>query len=313
MARKEETLSAHLNNSFEKLAESVRSYPRCFIDTRELATDGQAGASDVFRRAKHAEITFTPVTGVSRTADVAAALEYRTNGLALRLSRDEFEQGGLATKVNAFLSQHSLTSRKVDLIVDLGPVEDLIAEGIAAFAEVFMAEVPDHQGWRTFTISACAFPKSLGGIDPSSHALIERGEWMAWRNYIYDQRNNLPRLPTFSDCVIQHPAGVEGYDPRIMAASAAIRYALEKEWLLIKGKSTNRILPSKQFPGLARELVNGDYKLRFLGAEHCKGCQLMKDAADGAPKLGSPEAWRRLGTIHHLSVVTQALASLPWP
>lgn len=311
--RNKETLSAHLDNSFEKLAESVSSYSRCFIDARELAPDGQRGALDVFKRATDAGITFTPVTGVSRTADVSAALEYQTNGLALRLSKNDLDQGELAKKVSAFIVQYRLVPNQVDLILDLGPVEELIVEGVAAFAEAFMANVPDHQEWRTFTISACAFSKSLGKIEPSSYASIERDEWLAWRDYLYDQRRDLVRLPTFSDCAIQHPDGVEGFDPRVMAASAAIRYALEKEWLIIKGKSTKRVLPSKQFPGLAKTLVYGDCKASYLGESHCNGCQSMKNAADGGPRLGSPEAWRRMGTIHHLSVVTQTLASLPWP
>ena len=311
--RKHKTVSAHLTTSFANLAESVRPYSRCFLDARELASDGQAGAAAVFQRASDAGIIFTPVTGISRTADVAPALDRQMNGIALRLTRIEFEQGGLAAKVNAFLSQHRLTPGKVDLIVDLGPVEDLIAEGIANFAEAFMAEVPDHHRWRTFTISACAFPKSMRGVDRHSHDFVERGEWLAWKRHLYDQRQNLPRLPTFSDCVIQHPVGVENFDPRTMQASASIRYTIEDKWLLIKGQGTKSKRPGEQFPALARKLVYGDFRSNFLGQDHCNGCASMRAAADGVSGLGSPGVWRQLGTIHHLSVVTQTLASLPWP
>jgi hypothetical protein len=305
------TLNAHLVTAFKNLAETVRPYSRCFLDAREIADDGQKGAAEVFQRAVNAGIVFTPVTGISRVVDVAPALLYRQEGLALRLTRTEFEQGELAARIDAFLTQHKLVPEELDLILDLGPVDDLIVEGIEALTDAFMAEVPNHQRWQTFTVSACAFPKSMGRVDRNSHALVERGEWLAWKRHLYDQRQNLTRLPTFSDCAIQHPAGVEGFDPRIMAASASVRYTLEKEWLLIKGKSTKRILPSKQFPDLASELVHGTFRSRFFGLNHCNGCRLMTAAADGAPSLGSPGTWRQLGTIHHLSVVTQALASLP--
>jgi hypothetical protein len=307
------TLSAHLDTAFTDLAETIRPYSRCFLDTREIAVEGQAGAADVFQRASDAGIVFTPVTGISRMADVVPALAHRENGLALRLTRAEFEQGELAARVNVFLTEHSLTPEQLDLIIDLGAVEDFIIEGIEALTDAFMAEVPDHSRWHTFTVSACAFPKSMGGVDRNSHALAERGEWLAWKGQLYDQRQNLGRLPTFSDCAIQHPAGVEGFAPRIMAASASVRYALEMEWLLIKGRSTKAIRAGKQFPGLAHELVYGNFRSSFYGSDHCNGCQLMKAAADGAPSLGSAGVWRQLGTIHHLSVVTQALASLPWP
>ena len=311
--KKDKTLSAHLETSFTNLAESVRPYSRCFLDARELASDGQAGAAAVFQRASDAGIIFTPVTGISRKADVVPALAHRENGLALRLTRAEFEQGELATRINVFLTEHSLTPEQLDLIIDLGAVEDFIIEGIEALTDAFMAEVPDHSRWHTFTISACAFPKSMGGVEKNAHALAERGEWLAWKRHLYDQRQNLVRLPSFSDCAIQHPAGVEGFDPRVMAASASVRYTLETEWLLIKGLSTRSIRAGAQFPALARELVYGKFRPSFYGPDHCNGCELMKAAADGASSLGSPGVWRQLGTIHHLSVATKALASLLWP
>lgn len=309
----DKTLDAHLDTAFADLAETLRTYSRCFLDTHEIAGEGQAGAVEVFQRASGAGIVFTPVTGLSRTSDVAAALSHRENGLALRISRGELEQGELATRISVFLIENGLTTREVDLIIDLGTVEDLIVEGIEALMDEFMAEVPDHSGWNTLTVSACAFPKSMGVIERNSHALTERSEWLAWKEHLYNRRQYLARLPSFSDCAIQYPAGVEGFDPRIMAVSASVRYTLETEWLLIKGQSTKSIRAGIQFPGLAHELVYGSFRSHFYGTQHCKGCELMKAAADGVPSLGSAEVWRQLGTIHHLSVVTQAVVSLPWP
>ena len=109
---------------------------------------------------------------------------------------------------------HGLEPEEVDLIIDLGTVEDLIAEGIAALTTAFMADIPDHSRWRTFTISSCAFPKSMGRVERNSHDFVQRDEWLAWKNQLYPSRQNLSRLPTFSDYAIQHPAGVEGFDPK---------------------------------------------------------------------------------------------------
>ena len=172
------TLSAHLDTAFTDLAEAIHSYARCFLDTHEIAADGLVGAEEVFRRASDAGMAFTPVTGISRTADVAPALAHRANGLALRLTRAEFERGGLTRGINNFLSEHGLAPEQLDLIIDLGGVEDLIIEGVVALTDAFMAEVPDHQRWHTLTISACSFPKSMGGIDRDSHALVE----LLWRD-----------------------------------------------------------------------------------------------------------------------------------
>lgn len=312
-ADKAPTVEAHLNTAFKELAESVRPYSRCFLDAREIASDGPSAAATVFRRALEAGIAFTPVTGISRPADVVAALQHRTHGVALRLSRADLERGRLAKSLRDFMTTHGLVHEETDLIVDLGPVDTMISEGTSALTDAFLTEVPDQARWRTFTVSACAFPMSLGGVERHSHAIIERADWSAWRDGLYARRSRLLRLPTFSDCAIQHPSGVEGFDPRIMPVSASVRYALPEAWLLIKGESTRTTPPAVQFPSLATQLAYGHLRPHFAGADHCAGCASMKAAADGGKKLGSAEVWRRLGTIHHITRVMQDLASLPSP
>lgn len=314
--RKEEkapTVEMHLDKAFAKLAESVAPYSRCFLDVREIEPDGEPAAAAVFERASAEGITFTPVTGISRSSDVVPALQHRAHGLALRLTREEFEAGDLAQRLSAFTEQYGLNREETDLLVDLGAVDDLVTPGVRALADGFLSAVPDHSAWRTFTLSACAFPRSMGGVDRHSHDLVERADWLSWRDGLHARRTELPRLPTFSDCAIQYPMGVEGFDFRVMQVSAAIRYTIEGEWLLIKGESSRRTLPSVQFPRLATQLVYGYLKDYFAGEAHCSGCALMKAAADGTPSLGSATVWRRLGTIHHITRVVEDLSALPEP
>jgi hypothetical protein len=311
--RKDKPLDNHLNNMFRGLAIAVSGFRRCFIDARELAPDGPAVAAEVFRRATSDGIAFTPVTGVSRTADVESALENRTRGVALRLERREFEVGNLGEAIRAFLDRYTLNPEDIDLILDLGSVDDMIADGVEAFAAAFLADVPDHTRWRTLTLSASAFPLSMKSVDRFSDALVDRADWMPWRDSLHARRATLSRLPTYSDCAIQHPKGVEGYDPRIMPMSAAIRYTTGDFWLLIKGESRDRTALSVQFPSLARSLVSGSLREYYYGADHCSGCEAIKRAADGERGFARPEDWRRLGTIHHLTTVVQDLGALTWP
>lgn len=310
--RQEKTLEGHLETAFKNLAESLKGYPRCFLDVREIEPAGAQAAAAVFKRAAAAGMAFTPVTGVSRTVDVNAALDHQDRGLAIRLERREFEKGELAIKIETFLEKQHVAANEIDLIVDLGAVENLIPEGVETLTDAFLDEVPDHASWRTFTVSACAFPRSMGGVERHSHELVERADWIAWKDNLHGRRADLARLPSFGDCAIQHLSGVEGFDPRTMAASASIRYARDQHWLLVKGESTRNLPPSLQFPQLASKLVNGSLKHYFSGPHHCAGCEAMQEAADGAPKYGSLETWRRLGTIHHISRVMQELGSLPW-
>lgn len=307
------TLEHHLGTAFAKLADSVARYSRCFLDAREIEPDGRSAAAAVFERAAAEGITFTPVTGITRSFDVVPALRHRVHGLALRLTREEFEEGYLPQRLETFTREHGLRREEVDLIVDLGAVNDMVTPGIRALTAAFLSAVPNHAAWRTLTVSACAFPLSMGGIDRHSYDLVDRADWLAWRDGLHARRNELVRLPTYSDCAIQHSTGVEGFDPRIMTISAAIRYALPEQWLLIKGESSRRTRPSVQFPRLATQLVYGHLRNHFAGESHCAGCESMKRAADGAPNLGSAEAWRRLGTIHHITRVVEDLQALREP
>jgi len=307
------TVESHLNKAFKDLADCVRPFRRCFLDAHEIAPDGCEAATAVFERASMSGIVFTPVTGVSRVEDVTAALGHATNGIALRLTRQECEEGRLFHRINSFMSQYDLDAEQTDLILDLGAVDNLIVEGIYALTEAFMGQVPHLAQWRTLTLSACAFPSSMGGVERNSHKLVDRADWIAWRRGCFERRQTLVRLPTYSDCAIQHPEGVEGFDPSKMRASASIRYTKSDDWLLIKGESTRMKLASEQFPDMATQLVYGNLKAHFAGDLHCAGCASIKYAADGAPNYGSAEVWRRLGTIHHITQVVQELDALSWP
>ena len=305
----------HLATSFRGLAPSLQGYTRSLIDVREIESDGPQWADEAFRRAEFEGIKFTPVTGISRTADVASAVSRSgTMGIGIRLTRAEFENGYRARDLESFMNAHGITPGLVDLIVDLGPVTDLIAPGVMSLTQAFLAEVPVKTQWNTLTVTASAFPLSMGVVNRNSLAMIERSEWVAWRAGLYSRRHSLERLPTFGDCVIQHPAGVEQFDFRYMRPSAAIRYTYDDCWLLIKGESTRIRRPGIQFPELATRLVYGPQRGQFARAQHCQGCKMVKDSADGALRLGAAEVWRTIGTIHHITTVVQDdLASLQWP
>jgi len=176
-----------------------------------------------------------------------------------------------------------------------------------------LAEVPDHKQWRTFTLSAAAFPHSMARVPSQSSDKLERTDWIAWREARYRMREKLGRLPTFSDGVIQNPRGVEGFDPRTMDSAACIRYLSGDDWLVVKGRGTKRERPKLQYPKLAEQLVRGELAEHFFGANHCAGCERIRAAAAGAAGLGSQEAWRKLGTIHHITATVESLAALAWP
>lgn len=309
----EDTLDPHLKRSFAKLPEAMAGCAPYFLDVRELEPAGAAGARRAFAKATQAGVPFVPVTGLSRTADVTAAVQAATNGIAIRLTRDEFEAGRVPRDLLSFVSSHGLSPSHTDLLVDLGLLDQMVPIGVQQMIAQFLPRIPVPTQWRTLTLFGFAFPKSMGVAAANSVTPVDRVDWMAWLGACYGRRGVLPRLPTFGDGAIQHPSGVEGFDPRIMNVSATIRYTLDDRWALIKGISTGRALPSIQFPQLARKLVSGAASALFCGAGHCPSCAEVVAAAGGAPNYGSAEKWRRLGTGHHIVNTVNQLRALTWP
>jgi hypothetical protein len=308
----EKSLPDHIDTAFDKLAQSIASLSPCFLDTREMAPEGDAAAIAIYKRARAEGIEFVPVVGITRAAGNAAALQFREKGVALRVTRAEMESGGLATAIHKFLQINNLKPEAVDMIMDMGYVGDMISVGVSLLATSFLQAIPNRQSWRTFTLSGCAFPSSMGRVGKNAHLLVDRSEWICWKG-LYDTRTTLDRLPSFSDCAIQHPDGVEGFDPKTMAASAAARYTAANSWLLVKGESTKIKKPSGQFLKIAKEIVSNKHGHHYSGVNHCTGCRMINDAANGAPKLGSLEKWRLIGSIHHVSTVLKDLSALHWP
>lgn len=309
----EDTLEPHLKRSFAKLPEAVTACAPYFLDVRELEPAGASGAKRAFGKATQVGVPFVPVTGLSRTADASAALHAATDGIAIRLTREEFEAGRVPRDLLSFVASHGLSPSHTDLLVDLGLLNQMVPAGVQQMISQVLPRIPAPTKWRTLTLLGFAFPKSMGVAAANSVTLVDRVEWIAWLNACYARRGLLPRLPAFGDGVIQHPSGVEGFDPRIMNVSATIRYALDDKWALIKGISTGRALPSLQFPQLASKLVSGGASSIFCGAGHCPSCAEIASAASGAAGYGSAEKWRRLGTGHHIARTVNQLRGLTWP
>lgn len=307
------SLVAHLDTTFKRLAKSVEKCERCFLDARELTPDGDAGAEAVFARADSEGIDYVPVVGLTRTVGNAPAFEHGDGGVALRVTREELEAGILPVEIPKFLRANHLSPDSVDLIMDMGDVGMLIPVGVNGLAQSFMGAVPHQKAWRTFTLSGCAFPKSMGKVGRNSFLLVNRTEWVGWRDGLYANRATLTRLPTYSDCAIQHPSGVEGFNARTMPLSAGARHASGDSWLLLKGESTRNVPATVQFKEIAKKLITNAHGPHYSGTTHCIGCAQIDAVAKGAPKLGSLGVWRRIGTTHHVVTVLKDLGALHWP
>lgn len=94
-----------------------------------------------------------------------------------------------------------------------------------------------------------------------------------------------------------------------MRMSASVRYTGGSNYIVAKGRAVD-LHGWEQTTGLCAALVR---QPEFMGASFSWGDSYIASRAAGAAKKGNPMTWRRVGTTHHLTLVTTELASQTAP
>src|ERR1700686_2601977 len=97
-----------------------------------------------------------------------------------------------------------------------------------------------------------SFLVDLVGLPPSEISTVWRSEWTLWCGVTADR--GIARKPIFGDYAIAHPQPPE-VDPRVMRASASIRYTTADVWMILKGKNLKQH-GFKQFHDVSKSLLN---------------------------------------------------------
>lgn len=303
------TLEHHAELQFDQNLAKWGTQRPLFLDVEEIASDvgtsGAAGPDVIFDAAAANGLLFVPTIGPRRSsAEVAAALRHNKRGICLRLTDEDFAKPG---HIGQFIAAHRLDPSKTDIVVDLGSMYESPLPRVEAVSIAYLNQLPNVRQWRTLTLCASTFPESMGELSGSSLALFPRTEWLSWRS-LYNMRATFPRMPTFGDYGIQYPDIPEGLNFRVIDVAAAVRYALETEWLILKGQGMKRVKPGIQFPALAKALVA---RPEYMGAKHCQGCADILACASGKSGFSNSSAWRRIGATHHLELTRQQIRALP--
>ncbi len=312
-SRPAKTIDGHLAKFSAVIRRSVGFGRSFFIDLlwiseSERMEDGTLAVEWVFRATREQNLLSMPVINLVRGAEILEAtrqiVQQDRRGMGLRIQREDFtEFPNLEEQMLSTLEQVATPLANTDLILDLrsiiGP-RQIDVDSVIQLVE----SIPRLQEWRSFTIAATSFPENLAGLPPSDSSVLERTEWDLWQE-LRRRRRELSRQPTFGDYAISHPEPSE-VDPRIMSASASIRYTTNQSWLVLKGRSL-RTNGFDQFFAVCRDLVG---RPEYSGINFSWGDRYISDCADGMDGPGNLTTWRKVGTSHHLSFVVRQLANL---
>lgn len=263
----------------------------------------------VFEECLDRGIDLVPVVSPDRSQRFVAATrqvaEKNDGEICIRLPIEEWPQVAGNGRIESLLSACGSDPTRSHLILDLG---DEVGASASLAVVGQLGSLPMVDSWKSLTVAGTSMP----AIMPQGVGLhsIARREWANYST-IRSVRNGLNRLPSFGDYVIAGTTPGSDVDPRIMSISATLRYTCENDWLVAKGGlfkgPAGKSLGASAVPPAASALASSP---QFYGIEHCEFDKWVGSVAVSGLGGGNPELWRRLGTRHHLAVVTEQLANL---
>lgn len=270
--------------------------------------DGRSPITYIYEECRAANINIEPTVCLGHPiAHINAARDVIRDGapgVCLRIQVDDFESDDIAQDIADLLETLQISEEQVDLILDFKSIEAGNHSVFAMAVRGSMSMIPNMNDWRTLALASTAFPQNLSGIESNMISEITRSDWLLWKG-IHDKPGSL-RIPVYSDYGISHPE-IPDLDPRIMRASASIRYTTEDKWLIVKGRGV-RMAGYDQFRQLCRALVARE---EYDRPEFSAGDRFISECASGEGGVGNLTTWRRVGTNHHVKRVLHQIANLP--
>lgn len=310
------TIDDHLKPVGQKIARSWGVDRPLFIDPywideTERMADGRHPVTFIFEEGRNKSLLAIPVTGLRRGADYQAAVKDvirdDNRGVCIRLENEDFEDLlGLGGSLDSLLVFLGISKADADLLLDFRDLTANQTSTVSLAAQSIVSLLPGINDWRSLIFAASGFPATMPG--PSTTTTVPRAEWSVWEGLV-KHRHRLPRLPTFGDYGISHPDPLDDVDPRNMRLSASIRYTTDTEWLILKGRGLRKF-GFAQFHDLSKTLIA---RPEYKGATYSWGDGYIEECAGRTKNPGSLSTWRKVGTNHHLTLVSEQVAKLRAP
>lgn len=237
------------------------------------------------------------------------------HGICLRVAPSDLTNTEILNKkIETFLKDFNLSRKNIDLLVDIKEIKESDGQYLQ-----FMnsgQKIENLSEWRNFIFASGAFPETLSKCKFDEPTFLSRFDWQNWLYHIKGKK--LKRNPIFADYTIRNPIFNEAL--QYYSSTPSIKYTLEKNWLILKGK----MYQSEHYLVNAKLLVE-DMTESFYGEEFSWGDknilkkakyyhQYVKDIKNGKLKQGEGTGrstdWIAWGINHHLILVINQIANL---
>ena len=227
------------------------------------------------------------------------------HSVAIRLGTEDLDEDSedIETALTELLGTLRAERREVDLILDLGVVNgDLSVRAGARLVADALRGLTAMEEWGNVIVTGGAFPSDLSAFEPWN-----LGEAPRYDATLYDhlrQRRRLPRIPTFGDYAVTHPALVTGLP---YPAAPQLRYCVADRWLVLKARRNDPRGHEQFYDVCERIASHPDFVGAALGNADAR---IVNPRAKGP---GNAATWREVGTTHHLDFVVRRITTLGEP
>jgi hypothetical protein len=286
------------------------------LEDYELA-DGREVISLVLAELSAASFAPIPVVGTERESGyVDAVKEFMLageNDACLRLTAYDYRKG-LRERVGRILDSTGAAPDHVHLLIDFAGVAQAHVEPLKSAIIPNINSVADIANWKSVLFAASGFPPALSDIGQYEMDSFARTEWDLWTHAV-ERKNELARLPTFSDYCTSNPE-LQEFDPRKMSIAPKLKYTGGDSWLVAKGKAPKRL---KSLKAGEKNTPNSD-QLKVLAEMIMKSKEWKSPDFSGGDRQiakyaggeGPHDATTCVvaGVAHHLTYVVKQIASL---
>jgi hypothetical protein len=312
LALKSESLSGsdvqeHMIKQALTMASGWKQQGPCYVDLFDVAPsargiDGVHPALLVHERLASEQVHVIPVVGLERDLPYKLAIRsVVSNGadaLGIRLEAEDIQlPTGLAIRVRQLIQEIGARSIPVHLFLDFRSIANQPSDIIQVQFSKALAELRSL-GVARIVFAASAMVNNMGGFKKDSFNRVPRLDYLTWRALA-----SIHSDVDFADYGVVHPDYID-LDPRFIKPAAKIRYATDREWLIVKG--SRWVSDTSQHHGLSRVLCSNP---EFRGAD-CWGSDYISTAASGRKSYGALETWVTIDQNTHITHTVSQLTKV---
>ena len=229
------------------------------------------------------------------------AIHENGNGLALRLTLDEMNDAGLATRVQKMLLRLTLKPQECIILADFSGAELSSPETVAEIILSVFQNIIEIGVWRRVVFEASSYPDknptSAGG-----EISIPRHEWQAWKHAAH-RDSEIMRHMLFGDFA----ADCSKFNFRAggTAPIKHYRYTTPESWLVVRAAEDTK--PIDGMKDVSSRIIGSG---QFYGRSFSSADAYIEDTANGFAGPGSATTWRKVNTIHHLTCLVKDIGDM---